>query len=423
MATRWSTRIILIAFSTCVGLVVGAIASEIALTAIAPHPATFPRGMYEPDPYIGWKGIPGKEMQYKKGQVASFIKINSHGFRDKERSPEKPTGVFRIVVLGDSFTAASQVLLEQTFPYLLETKLNTGTRNRFEVLNLGIDGFGTTQEYLTLTHYGLMYAPDLVVLAFFTGNDFTNNSLILQSQADGIRPGDNTSRPFVTLENRSLAPLPFAGAHRGPREAVQADATHESGPLRTVKEAVIGLLPNTCYWLIDAVHASPSATNVLWRLGIISTNVRPEVNNFTGCYRYAADYPPEWQEAWEITQALLLQMAGDLRARGIGFLVVVIPDEEELSPDLWNKEGCSTMPTIHADLGKPDRILSDFLKRNEISVLRLSPAFQKYYATGKRLYLPYRYDNHWNAAGHALAAEEIYSKLRDDGLIPRAGGG
>ncbi len=49
--------------------------------------------------------------------------INSHGFRDKERTYAKRGETFRILVLGDSFVDAFQVALADTFPALLESKL------------------------------------------------------------------------------------------------------------------------------------------------------------------------------------------------------------------------------------------------------------------------------------------------------------
>ena len=51
------------------------------------------------------------------------VRINSHGFRDRERSYDKPEGTSRIVVLGNSWTEALQVPLEKTCPALLESDL------------------------------------------------------------------------------------------------------------------------------------------------------------------------------------------------------------------------------------------------------------------------------------------------------------
>src|SRR5919108_5792949 len=173
---EWIIRLGLITF----GFIIGMVTLEFGLSRFVPNPMTFHSNYYyEPNKYIGWKGIPGFQGDYVRGRVVQYVRMNSHGFRDKERTYEKKEGTFRILALGDSYTEGVQVSLEQTFPYILEERLNSEKSGvRFEVLNLGVSGFGTAQEYLTLKHYGLEYKPDLVILNFFIGNDVRDNSVI-----------------------------------------------------------------------------------------------------------------------------------------------------------------------------------------------------------------------------------------------------
>src|SRR6266851_1141148 len=116
---EWIIRLALLAFGFII-VIVSMIALEFGLSKFAPNPRTFSQGLHEPDEYIGWKGKPNKEAYYVKRRLVQYVKINSHGFRDKERTYEKGKDVFRIVVLGDSFSEALQVPLEKTFPYILE---------------------------------------------------------------------------------------------------------------------------------------------------------------------------------------------------------------------------------------------------------------------------------------------------------------
>ena len=51
------------------------------------------------------------------------VNINKAGFRDYEYSVDKPEGVFRIAVLGDSLIFGFGVNLEDTFPKVLERML------------------------------------------------------------------------------------------------------------------------------------------------------------------------------------------------------------------------------------------------------------------------------------------------------------
>jgi GDSL-like lipase/acylhydrolase family protein len=395
------------------------LALEFGLSKFAPNPKAFQVGeLYARDEYIGWKGNPGKEGYYVKGRTAQYVKINSHGFKDKERTYEKGKDVFRIVVLGDSFTEALQVPVERTFPYVLEQRLNLENSKRFEVINLGVSGFGTAQEYLTLKYYGLKYHPDFVILAFLIANDVINNSLALETDKD---------RPFFVLSDGNLEQLPFKVKVSNPTED-KVEAKKDTAGQFQIKYLLLKystkFFPNIYYSLSDRIKQTPWLANFLWEIGIKKS--KPELpdkykNEFPISYHtYTAEYPPEWENAWKVTKALILKSAKELETDKIGFLVVVIPSELEFRPDIWKKilDDHPQMKAIKFDLKKPERILSNFFETNKIDYLLLRPELEKYTKeTGNRLHFPYEYEHHWNAQGHALAAELIYEKLRDDKLI------
>jgi len=108
--------------------------------------------LYEPNRELGWKLRPGAS-GVVIAEDRQTVRINSHGFRDRERSYDKPEETFRIAVMGNSWTEALQVPLERTYPALLESDLQkNGCFNgkRVEVLNFGVAGYSTGQELLTL---------------------------------------------------------------------------------------------------------------------------------------------------------------------------------------------------------------------------------------------------------------------------------
>jgi len=43
-----------------------------------------------------------------------------------------------------------------------------------------VSSYGTAQELLNYRYYGSKYSPDMVMLAFFAGNDVRNNSKALE---------------------------------------------------------------------------------------------------------------------------------------------------------------------------------------------------------------------------------------------------
>jgi hypothetical protein len=280
-------------------------------------------------------------------------------------------------VLGDSFSEALQVPLEKTFTYILEKRLNLGDSSgsptslplnhhprsqRFEVINLGIQGFGTAQEYLTLKYYGLRYHPDFVILQFFIGNDAANNSLVLEI---------DKNRPFFVLNAGKLEELPFKIKASNPSEGeAKRDAAGQFQIKYLLLQYSKRIFPNISYSLEDRIKGTPWMANFLWKIGIKKS--KPELhdkykNEFPLYYHtYTEEYPPEWEDAWEITKALILKLAGELERDKIGFLVVVIPNEFEFRPDRWNKilDEYPQMRSIKFDLEKPERILSNFLDTN-----------------------------------------------------------
>jgi len=121
------------------------------------------------DPVYGWKNIPN----WRAWTHLKPLSINSHGLRGPEIEPAKPPGMSRMLVLGDSFAWGYGVGDDEVFTRRLEARL-LASGKRWQVLNSGVSGWGTDQEYLFLTREGFAYGPDVVVLAFFIGNDPAN---------------------------------------------------------------------------------------------------------------------------------------------------------------------------------------------------------------------------------------------------------
>jgi len=66
----------------------------------------------------------GSEYDIKRGVGEDRLSINSHGFRGKEFSIAKPDDVIRVLTLGASSTFGFFNKDDETYPYLLEQRLN-----------------------------------------------------------------------------------------------------------------------------------------------------------------------------------------------------------------------------------------------------------------------------------------------------------
>lgn len=115
----------------------------------------------------------GRMYQAVEG-VSAQNTTNSLGMRDRERSFEKPAGVVRIAVLGDSFVEASLVGDEQTATRMLEKSL-VGSCGSVEVLNFGCSSFSPLLGVRLYEHLVRRFRPD-VVFYFFHQTDFRDDA-------------------------------------------------------------------------------------------------------------------------------------------------------------------------------------------------------------------------------------------------------
>ena len=104
------------------------------------------------------------------------VHINNLGFRDpRDYSLAKGPHTFRIIVLGDSVTFGHGSVYEHTYPYLLEQKLKQWRADvDWQVWNLAVPGYNTSQELAHLLEVGPGFAPNLVIIGLFD-NDLVDN--------------------------------------------------------------------------------------------------------------------------------------------------------------------------------------------------------------------------------------------------------
>ncbi len=102
--------------------------------------------------------------------IESYERTNAHGQRDRERSLEKPAGVRRVLLLGDSVVEGHGLPEHETISRQWEELIEDGST---EVLNFGVSAYCTLAEIELLERKGLAFDPDVVVL-LFVENDFDN---------------------------------------------------------------------------------------------------------------------------------------------------------------------------------------------------------------------------------------------------------
>lgn len=92
------------------------------------------------------------------------MSINQRGWRGKEYPEEKPAGVKRVILLGDSVAFSSYTINDDvTIAGYLERILTEKTGQSWEVINMAIPSGTGHKALATLAHEGIHFQPDVVV--------------------------------------------------------------------------------------------------------------------------------------------------------------------------------------------------------------------------------------------------------------------
>lgn len=317
----------------------------------------------------------------------SWVQINSHGLRDREHAPRKPPATFRIVVLGDSFTAAPAVALEESYPFRLQQDFNkcpAMSGREVETINLGVMGFGTLQEYLALEKTGWTYDPDLVLLGFYPGNDVQDNSPELATTLRDLRP-------FLTADGRAIDRVFLQSADYRRRSA----------------------WPGSWYQVIKAHSRVVQLIAQTRRRGIQAFEGR-RTDDSNRPESFAPPRTVAWEAAWLNTERALMMIAQTAKRHNAGFVIATLSDGVQVNPDPGADKPLRDRLGVR-DLFYPERRLQDFGRAHEIPIIALAPALSRV-AQVHHVFLhgfanTRMGEGHWNAAGHQQAARLIAQQL------------
>jgi hypothetical protein len=317
------------------------------------------------------------------GHTPGFV-LNSRGFRTDEYDEVKEPGVFRVVVLGDSFTFDSYgVPIQQMWHQVLERELAARSGRTVEVLSLSAHGVGPRFELRLWELEGRRLDPDLVVLAFFVGNDFTDEA---GTPIEGD-PGGGLARwslSYRLLRNRLRL------------RHVQDSSAEGAG----------------------AVAAEPEARGGFERPSYAAT-YDPDVPTFDErtferierdrLLVFAGPDQARFDQLFHDAAAVIERLARDVERTSAPFVMLVIPDQAQTDPALLER----LLPTLPIpagalDIDRPQRWLATYFGERGIPYLDLLPRFREAPAEPPLYKLR---DTHWSASGNRLAGEALADHL------------
>lgn len=360
---------------------------ELAVRAFALGGGSF----YQPDPVLGSWHRPNASGSERGDCYAARVAMNAEGMRDVERVRERRADVPRIAILGDSFMEGMQVDIQEIFSQRLEAELEGLLQTpEVEVLNFGVSGYGTVQEYWTYRERVRAFHPDVVVLAFFLGNDVADNSPSLS--------GDS-HRPHFRL------------APDGELEAIPFEPYSVSPAVRWLKEHL-----QLYGWLFKRATRVPALRQVLIHRADVApppTSTPPQrpsgatAEVATAVAASQAGTPLE--EAWRVSEAVVDRLRNEVLSDGHGFLMVVIPEVSALRAPRpssgWRSVAAARVERLCA--------------RAALECVFLETSFAEACPQGgacvDQFFL--ECDGHFAPKGHALAAHVVARALASTSLL------
>ena len=320
--------------------------------------------------------------------------LNSRSLRTKEYTREPAPGVQRILAFGDSFTWASGGLPHrQHWPTILERLLNQDHDRPVEVLRFGVPATGPAFQIRLWELEGSTLHADTVILAFFVGNDFIEHQTDLAADTLGPENWKNwiLHRSFLFRAFSRVVTL-----HHGV----------ENGD-----HGRLGLVPSSG----SVVHEKGGYEIPGYAPEKFTKKPRLKMERYFGiearrmnlCLRPRRS---RFEEKLRSVSTIVLRFRNEVEAEGARFIVMIIPDEYQISPAIASEVLKRSHRSLDEyDLDLPQRRLGEVLSAAGVEYLDLLPVFKSRSAT---IELYNRRDTHWNYAGNILAAETLAAALK-----------
>ena len=339
--------------------------------------------VFQYHPRLGWWHEPGKSGVFVKMDSQQLVEINSRGLRERESiGYEKPPGVYRILVLGNSVTVGFEVPPEKTLTRVLETEL-TRLGHPAQVINAACRGWGSDQALIFLEEEGLKYHPDLVIYNFGGIEPTTNMELHRPYRDFGKGYFElNDATDTLTLKNVPVPPYAmdaevFLGEDGHP---VERKCSPKQAWFLWFRDTVV-CRSSACTLLLHTLMTNPVLTRLLNERGAYMPKSFHRENDFRA------------GRAFRITAATLKTMRRESEAAGARFAICAPAVDTELGPEYPGYFEAAGLPYWNFHKEAHDQ-----------------------FPAGVPLH--FNHDAHLNVAGHDVVGRAMARGLIARGLVP-----
>ncbi|MSR78461.1 MAG: hypothetical protein EXS63_09630, partial [Candidatus Omnitrophica bacterium] len=304
--------------------------------------------------------------------VASYdVLTGSEGYRTLTFDPQKK----KVMVVGDSLTFGYWVDYEKSWPALVDREVQKEFPD-YQVVNAGIPGLSTIDEFILLKDLVPKYKPEYVLVGFSVGNDYYDNykdrELLKALEIQSFSDAESIKRKTSLLQRIFDAQFDF--------------------PFR------------------EKLKVRSYLLSFIW-MRLTPTGVAQNYWTFT--YPHNAKF----LKGVEITQAVLVRLNEYLKSYGCQLMVVILPTKEQIDyeryeQDYAKRNGLASLVGYHFpprdQLPYYTDLMDRILNEQAIPHINLYPEFIR--DKGKSLF--FERDFHPSEEGYKLIAEKTASFLK-----------
>ena len=302
-----------------------------------------------------------------RGIPPQFVEFDNDGMRIDSYDGEAKcvVGVF-----GDSFTSALQVGQFEDYSSITETKLReAGFDVNFR--NFGLGRLGTAGEYLRYKQLvDKNYKFDHVILQFYPGNDVVNNSKILNAYEEHVG-----GFAYFVIRDGQL---------------VREDSRPQS--------AEVGFFPIREF-LAKYSHIANLLHSARYRISAMER----EKWQFQG---FNPNPEPVWQQAWNVTEAVLEKWVQEARSDSTDLSVVMVTSHPQLT---------GLIESLGFQRDYPNNRIRKLALEMGVGYLDILPIALNYIKQTNLQppYFSWETDGHYSQLGHRLVADALTQRMQE----------